>query len=149
MFCILYRFLNLFDTISFDMSCFHCAVWCSDRCIVFSKLLKWKVLLFKNFISNDTVLHLCYQIPQPFPGKTNAKQKLSVFHSKSGEKVIPLLCLYSHAGHIQQIFSQYRSLAYSADLRWKIETFAFFKELATFCKMSADNTSQHEWEKFC
>jgi hypothetical protein len=28
-------------------------------------------------------------------------------------------------------------LAFSADLRWKIETFAFFKELATFCKMSA------------
>jgi hypothetical protein len=35
-----YRFPNLYDTISFDMSCFHCAVWCSDRCIVFSKLLK-------------------------------------------------------------------------------------------------------------
>jgi hypothetical protein len=54
------------------------------------------------------------------------------------------------AGHIQQIFSQYRRLAFSADLRWKIETFAFFtKELATFCKMPADNTSPHEWEQFC
>jgi hypothetical protein len=28
---VCYRFLNLYDTISFDMSCFHCAVWCSDR----------------------------------------------------------------------------------------------------------------------
>jgi hypothetical protein len=40
-FCFVsYRFLNLYDTISFDMPCFHCAVWCSDRCIVFSKLVK-------------------------------------------------------------------------------------------------------------
>ena len=38
-FCFVsYRFLNLYDTISFDMSCFHCSVWRSDRCIVFSKL---------------------------------------------------------------------------------------------------------------
>jgi hypothetical protein len=30
-----------YDTIAFDMSCFiHCAEWCSDRCIVFSKLVK-------------------------------------------------------------------------------------------------------------
>ena len=30
-FCFVsYRFLNLYDTISFDMSCFHCAVWCPD-----------------------------------------------------------------------------------------------------------------------
>jgi hypothetical protein len=56
--------------------------------------------------------------------------------------------LVVHAGHIQQIFSQYGRLAFSADLGLKIETFAFFKELATFCKMSADNTSLHEWEKF-
>jgi hypothetical protein len=54
-----------------------------------------------------------------------------------------------HAGHIQQIFSQYRRLAFSADLLFKIETFAFFTELPTFCKMSADNASPHEWEKFC
>jgi hypothetical protein len=53
------------------------------------------------------------------------------------------------AGRIQQIFSQYRRLAFSADLLWKIETFAFFTELPTFCKMSADNTSPHEWEKLC
>jgi hypothetical protein len=25
----------LYDTISFDMSCFHCAVWYSDRCAVY------------------------------------------------------------------------------------------------------------------
>ena len=34
------------------MSCFHCAVWCSNRCIVFSKLVKRKVLLklyFKRY----------------------------------------------------------------------------------------------------
>jgi hypothetical protein len=54
-----------------------------------------------------------------------------------------------HAGHIQEIFSHYRRLAFSADLRWKIETFAFLKELATFCKMSADNANPHKWEKFC
>jgi hypothetical protein len=53
-----------------------------------------------------------------------------------------------HAGHIQQIFSKYRRLAFSANLRWKIETFAFYTELATFC-MSADNTNPHEWEEFC
>jgi hypothetical protein len=39
------RFLNLYDTISFNMSCFHCSVWRSDHCIVFSKLVMWKVLL--------------------------------------------------------------------------------------------------------
>ena len=39
-FCI-YRYLNLYDTISFDMSCFHYAVWyVSCRCTVFSKLVK-------------------------------------------------------------------------------------------------------------
>jgi hypothetical protein len=54
-----------------------------------------------------------------------------------------------HAGHIQQIFSQYCRLPFSADLQWRIETFAFFKELATFCKMFADNTSPLEWDKFC
>jgi hypothetical protein len=53
----------------------------------------------------------------------------------------------NHAGHIQQIFSQYHRLAFWADLRWKIETFAFCTELSTFWKMSADNTSPHEWEK--
>jgi hypothetical protein len=31
-FCFVsYRFLNLYDTISFDMLCFHCSVWRSDR----------------------------------------------------------------------------------------------------------------------
>jgi hypothetical protein len=50
--------------------------------------------------------------------------------------------------HIQQIFSQYRRLAFSADVRWKIERFAFSTELVTFCKMSADNTSPHECDKF-
>jgi hypothetical protein len=53
-----------------------------------------------------------------------------------------------HAGHIQQIFSQYRRLAFSVDLCWKIETFAFCTKLPTFCKMFADNMSRHEWEKF-
>jgi hypothetical protein len=46
-----------------------------------------------------------------------------------------------HAGLTQQIFSKYRRLAFSADLLWKIETFAFCTELPclpTFCKMSAD-----------
>jgi hypothetical protein len=41
---ICYKFSNLYDTISFDMSCFHWAVCCmvfnSDHCIVFSKLVK-------------------------------------------------------------------------------------------------------------
>ena len=31
----------------------------------------------------------------------------------------------AHAGHIQQIFSQYCRLAFPAELRWKIETFIF------------------------
>ena len=35
-----------------------------------------------------------YQISRPFPETIIAKQKL-FFNSKSGEKVIPLLCLYS------------------------------------------------------
>ena len=35
-----------------------------------------------------------YQISQPFPEQINAKQK-PFFNSKSGEKVIPSLCLYS------------------------------------------------------
>jgi hypothetical protein len=45
-FCFVsYRFLNLYDTISFDMLCFHCAVWCSDCCIVFSKQCKVKSVI--------------------------------------------------------------------------------------------------------
>jgi hypothetical protein len=40
---------DLYDTISFDMSCLHCSVWRSDRCIVFSKLVKWKVLILKLY----------------------------------------------------------------------------------------------------
>jgi hypothetical protein len=36
-----------------------------------------------------------------------------------------------HADYIQKIFSQHRRLTFSAYLQWKIETFAFFKELAT------------------
>jgi hypothetical protein len=40
-FCFVpHRFLNLYDNISFDMSSFHCSVWRSDRCIVFSKVVK-------------------------------------------------------------------------------------------------------------
>jgi hypothetical protein len=39
--------------------------------------------------------------------------------------------------------SQYSRLAFSADLCWKIETYAFCRELSTFSKMSADNTSSH------
>ena len=39
------------------MSCFHCAVWCSDRCIVFSKLVKWKVLLKLYFERYNFTFH--------------------------------------------------------------------------------------------
>jgi hypothetical protein len=57
-FCFLsYRFLNLYDTISFDMSCFHCSVWHSDNCIVFSKLVKWKVLLKLYFEQYSFTYH--------------------------------------------------------------------------------------------
>jgi hypothetical protein len=57
-FCFLsYRFLNLYDTTSFDMSCFHCSVWHSDHCIVFSKLVKWKVLLKLYFEQYSFTYH--------------------------------------------------------------------------------------------
>jgi hypothetical protein len=57
-FCFVsYRFLNLYDIISFDMSCFHCSVWRSDRCIVFSKLVKWKVLLKLYFERYSFTFH--------------------------------------------------------------------------------------------
>jgi hypothetical protein len=57
-FCFVsYRFLNLYDTIYFDMSCFHCSVWRSDRCIVFSKLVKWKVLLKLYFERYSFTFH--------------------------------------------------------------------------------------------
>ena len=63
------------------MSCFHCAVGCSDRCIVFSKLVKLKVLLKLYFEPYSFTFHLTKFLSH-FLKKINA------------EKVIPLLCLY-------------------------------------------------------
>jgi hypothetical protein len=37
-----------------------------------------------------------------------------------------------HAGHIQQIFSQYRRLAFSADWRYKIKIKAFLHKTGHF-----------------
>jgi hypothetical protein len=37
---------------------------------------------------------------------------------------------------------------FPADLLWEIECFAFSTELVILCKMSADNTRSHKWEKF-
>jgi hypothetical protein len=60
-FCFVsYRFPNLYDTISFDMSCFHCAVLygvlTAVICIVFSKV-KWKVLLILYFECHSFTFH--------------------------------------------------------------------------------------------
>ena len=74
------------------MSCFHCAVWCSGRFIVFSKLVTCKVLLKFYFERYSFTFHFT-KFRRHFLKKIKVEQKLS-FHSKSGEKVIPLLYIY-------------------------------------------------------
>jgi hypothetical protein len=66
----------LYDTISFDMSCFHFAVWCSDRCIVFSKLVKSKVLLKLYFERYSFTFHFTKFLSHFLKKLVNAKQKL-------------------------------------------------------------------------
>jgi hypothetical protein len=94
-FCFVsYRCLNLYDTISFDMSCFHCCM-VSCRCIVFFETCKVKSVLKLYFEAVEQLFYIpLYQFSQPFPEQMNAKQKL-FFNSKFGKKVIPSLCLYS------------------------------------------------------
>ena len=63
---------------------------------MFSKLvLKVKSVLKLYLEAFEQLFYIpLYQFSQPFPEQINAKQKL-FFNYKSGEKVIPSLCLNS------------------------------------------------------
>ena len=59
-FCFVsYKYLNLYDTISFDMSCFHCAVWCPDAVLYYCvfETCKVKNVLKRLYFERYIVLH--------------------------------------------------------------------------------------------
>ena len=54
---------------------------------------------------------------------------------------------FVHAGNFCLFFSQYSGLKFPAVFLQKIEIFAFHRLLNILCRVSADNSSPHEWEK--
>ena len=89
-----YWYLNLYDTISFDMSCFS-LLYAVLPLYCFFETCKVNSVLKLYFEAVEKLFYIpIYQFSQPFPEQINAKQKL-FFNSKLSKKVIPSLCLYS------------------------------------------------------